>query len=56
MRFFKRLRQLLKLPGAAALADRIPRTESVRDVVISAAYAVTGRWLEQYEEQDYFEL
>ncbi|MDR1710269.1 MAG: ABC transporter ATP-binding protein [Propionibacteriaceae bacterium] len=38
---------------SAALADRIPKGESVRDVVISAAYAVTGRWREAYEDLDY---
>jgi iron complex transport system ATP-binding protein len=38
---------------SAALADRIPKSEAVRDVVISAAYAVTGRWLEVYEAEDY---
>lgn len=37
---------------SAALADRIPRGESVRDVVVSAAYAVTGRWVEQYDPMD----
>jgi iron complex transport system ATP-binding protein len=39
--------------ASAALADRIPKTEAVRDVVLSAAYAVTGRWHEVYETQDY---
>ncbi len=38
---------------SAALADRIPRTEKVRDVVVSASYAVLGRWREQYDEQDH---
>ncbi|MCL1837748.1 MAG: ATP-binding cassette domain-containing protein, partial [Propionibacteriaceae bacterium] len=38
---------------SAALADQIPKSESVRDVVISAAHAVTGRWIEQYEEADF---
>jgi iron complex transport system ATP-binding protein len=38
---------------SAALADRIPKSEAVRDVVISAAYAVTGRWREVYEAEDY---
>lgn len=37
---------------SAALAERIPRGESVRDVVVSAAYAVTGRWREQYDAMD----
>jgi len=37
---------------SAALADRIPRSESVRDVVISAAYGVLGRWRETYDDVD----
>ena len=38
--------------ASAALADRIPASERVRDVVLTAAYGVTGRWRESYEEQD----
>jgi len=38
--------------ASAALADRIPADETVRDVVLTAAYGVTGRWREQYEEFD----
>ena len=38
--------------ASAALADRIPREERVRDVVMTAAYAMTGRWRERYEELD----
>lgn len=34
------------------IADRIPPSESVRDTVLSAAYAVTGRWKEQYDDED----
>src|ERR671911_94837 len=37
---------------SAALADRIPRSESVRDVVVTASYAVVGRWREEYEGYD----
>ncbi len=37
---------------STAVADRIPPGESVRDAVLSAAYAVTGRWREQYEPDD----
>jgi iron complex transport system ATP-binding protein len=37
---------------SAALADRIPRGESVRDVVVTASYAVVGRWREEYEGYD----
>lgn len=38
--------------ASSALARRIPRTETVLDVVMTAAYAVTGRWHEEYEEID----
>lgn len=37
---------------SAPLADRIPKGELVRDVVVSAAYAVTGRWREEYDSMD----
>lgn len=38
---------------SAALAERIPRAERVHDVVVSASYAVLGRWREQYDELDH---
>ncbi|MBA2739819.1 MAG: ABC transporter ATP-binding protein [Actinomycetota bacterium] len=38
---------------SAALGERIPASERVRDVVVSAAYAVLGRWREEYEESDH---
>ena len=38
---------------SAALAERIPRGETVRDVVVSASYGVVGRWREQYDELDH---
>src|SRR3954470_13304743 len=38
---------------SAALAERIPRSESVRDVVVSASYGVLGRWREDYDELDH---
>ena len=38
--------------SSASLADRIPPGETVRDVVLTAAYGVTGRWRETYEELD----
>lgn len=38
--------------ASAALADRIPAGELVRDVVLTAAYGVTGRWREAYEAVD----
>jgi iron complex transport system ATP-binding protein len=39
--------------ASAALAERIPRGELVRDVVVSASYSVIGRWREQYDELDH---
>ncbi len=38
--------------ASAALADRIPPDETVRDLVMTAAYGVTGRWREEYEAVD----
>jgi iron complex transport system ATP-binding protein len=38
---------------SAALAERIPRSERVHDVVVSASYAVLGRWRENYDELDH---
>jgi iron complex transport system ATP-binding protein len=38
---------------SAALAERIPRAERVSDVVVSASYAVVGRWREAYDELDH---
>ncbi|MGD7787180.1 ABC transporter ATP-binding protein [Propionibacteriaceae bacterium Y1700] len=38
---------------SAALAERIPRGERVSDVVVSASYAVLGRWREDYDEMDH---
>ncbi|PJI95246.1 ABC transporter ATP-binding protein [Luteimicrobium subarcticum] len=38
--------------ASAALAERIPADESVRDVVVTAAYGITGRWREEYEDFD----
>lgn len=38
---------------SAALAERIPRGERVHDVVVSASYAVLGRWREDYDELDH---
>ena len=38
---------------SAAIADRIPRGEAVRDVVVSASYSVLGRWRENYDTLDY---
>src|SRR5215213_4286887 len=38
---------------SAALAERIPRGERVQDVVVSASYAVVGRWNEEYDGLDH---
>src|ERR671917_2248078 len=38
---------------SAALAERIPRGERVHDVVVSASYAVVGRWREAYDDLDH---
>jgi iron complex transport system ATP-binding protein len=38
---------------SAALADRLPRSERVSDVVVSASYAVLGRWIEEYDDLDH---
>lgn len=37
---------------SSALVERIPGRERVLDVVVSAAYAVLGRWRETYEDYD----
>lgn len=39
--------------SSSALSQRIPDDEVVRDLVVSAGYAVLGRWREAYEEMDY---
>ena len=38
--------------SSAALAQRVPDLETVRDVVVSAGYGVLGRWRERYEGAD----
>ena len=38
---------------SAALAERIPRSEKVLDVVVSAGYGIIGRWRETYDDLDY---
>jgi iron complex transport system ATP-binding protein len=37
---------------SAAIANRVPGDEIVRDVVVSAGYAVLGRWREAYDKMD----
>ena len=39
--------------SSTSIADRVPRTERVEDVVLSAAYAVMGRWRESYGAEDH---
>ncbi|MFD3743080.1 ABC transporter ATP-binding protein [Nocardia sp. NPDC058633] len=38
--------------SSAAVASRIPVDEKVSDLVVSAGYAVLGRWRERYEDID----
>lgn len=38
--------------ASAALANQIPEHEKVLNVVVTAAYGVTGRWREAYEKDD----
>jgi len=37
---------------SAAIAARVPADEKVSDVVVSAGYAVIGRWREEYDRMD----
>lgn len=48
------MRDLRALIGisSSAMGNRIPDNEKVGDLVISAGYAVLGRWLEEYDEID----
>lgn len=39
--------------SSSALSQRVPDGEVVRDVVVSAGYAVMGRWRERYDDVDY---
>lgn len=39
--------------STAAVAERVPPLEKVRDVVVSAGYGVLGRWRERYDEMDF---
>src|SRR5680860_73666 len=38
--------------ASTAMARRVPASEKVLDVVMTAAYSVTGRWNEEYEDID----
>jgi iron complex transport system ATP-binding protein len=39
--------------SSAAFAETLPAGEKVADVVLTAAYAVAGRWRERYDELDH---
>lgn len=39
--------------SSAAVAGRIPGDEVVKDLVVSAGYAVLGRWREAYDQADF---
>jgi iron complex transport system ATP-binding protein len=39
--------------SSSALSQRVPDGELVRDLVVSAGYAVLGRWREGYDDLDY---
>src|SRR5246127_3905031 len=38
--------------ASAAVADRVPPNEKVIDLVLTASYAIVGRWKEDYESSD----
>lgn len=38
---------------SAAIAERIPRDETVHDIVVSSSYGVVGRWREEYDDLDH---
>ncbi|HEY1323895.1 MAG TPA: ABC transporter ATP-binding protein [Streptosporangiaceae bacterium] len=38
--------------ASAALADRVPAGEKVIDLVLTASYAIVGRWKEEYDSTD----
>ena len=38
--------------SSSSLANRVPADEKVSDLVVSAGYAVLGRWREEYESMD----
>jgi iron complex transport system ATP-binding protein len=37
---------------SASLAERVPANEKVIDLVLTASYAILGRWKEEYESSD----
>src|SRR5213076_2582929 len=38
--------------ASAAVADQVPPGEKVIDLVLTAAYAIVGRWKEEYDSTD----
>ncbi len=38
--------------ASSAMAHRIPASEKVRDIIMSASYGMLGRWRESYEDMD----
>lgn len=38
---------------SSSIAELVPPAETVRNLILSAAYAVLGRWNEEYEEEDH---
>src|SRR5699024_8813671 len=49
------MRDLRSMIGvsSSALGNRIPGDEKVSDLVVSAGYAILGRWREDYNEMDF---
>ncbi len=39
--------------ASAALAERLPPSETVHDIVVTASYGVVGRWRERYDDLDH---
>jgi len=39
--------------SSAAIAERFPADELVGNVVVTASYAIVGRWREAYDDEDY---
>ena len=39
--------------SSAAIAERFPADELVGNVVVTASYAIVGRWREEYDDEDY---
>lgn len=40
--------------SSTLLAEQVPGAETVRNLVVTAAYGVTGRWREEYETEDLY--